>query len=176
MSFFPIRSNDVLKMAAKFLFQQAQILLTLCLESNLTIATAESCTGGMICGALTSLPGSSAVVECGFVTYSNKSKIQMLGVPSVLIDKFGSVSSEVCRFMAEGAVANSRADIGVSCTGIAGPGGGTESKPVGLVYIAFARKNSQTKVSQNFFYGARSSIRDETVNASIDFVISNIQK
>ena len=90
MSFLFVRNNDVLKMTAKFLFQQAQILLTLCLESNLTIATAESCTGGLICGALTSLPGSSAVVECGFVTYSNESKVKILGVPSILIDKFGS--------------------------------------------------------------------------------------
>src|SRR5262245_14878681 len=109
-------------------------------SAGLKIATAESCTGGLVAGALTEIAGSSDVVERGFVTYSNQAKCDLLGVTIEMLIAHGAVSEEVARAMAEGAVANSGADVAVSVTGIAGPGGGTATKPVGLVHIACARK------------------------------------
>src|SRR4051812_10935585 len=100
------------------------------------LASAESCTGGLIASALTAIPGSSDVVERGFVVYSNRAKTELLDVPVEIISEYGAVSAEVARAMADGALANSAADVAVSCTGVAGPGGGTEAKPVGLVYLA----------------------------------------
>jgi len=105
------------------------------------IATAESCTGGLVSAALTSVPGSSDVFDRGFVTYTNTAKSEMLGVPAWLIEKHGAVSEEVARAMAGGALAHSNATIAVSITGIAGPGGGTEDKPVGLVHFAAERRD-----------------------------------
>lgn len=106
-----------------------------------TIATAESCTGGLIAGLLTSVPGSSDVFDAGFVTYSNAAKTRMIGVPAELIERFGAVSVEVAGAMAMGAVTNSGADIAVSVTGVAGPGGGTALKPVGLVHVSTFRRS-----------------------------------
>lgn len=110
-------------------------------RARLKIATAESCTGGLVAALLTEIPGSSSVVDRGFVTYSNKAKEEMLGVPGDVLADFGAVSEPVARMMAEGAMANSRANIAVSITGVAGPGGGTPMKPVGTVHIACAREN-----------------------------------
>ncbi|AXE64431.1 CinA domain-containing protein [Hyphomonas polymorpha PS728] len=110
-------------------------------RARLKIATAESCTGGLVAALLTEIPGSSTVVERGFVTYSNKAKEEMLGVPGDVLADFGAVSEPVARMMAEGALANSRANIAVSITGVAGPGGGTRMKPVGTVHLACAREN-----------------------------------
>ena len=110
-------------------------------RAQLKIATAESCTGGLVAALLTEIPGSSTVVERGFVTYSNKAKEEMLGVPGDVLADFGAVSEPVARMMAEGALANSRANIAVSITGVAGPGGGTRMKPVGTVHLACAREN-----------------------------------
>jgi nicotinamide-nucleotide amidase len=107
---------------------------------GLMIATAESCTAGLIVGTLTEIAGSSAVVERGFVTYSNEAKTEMLGVPAELIARVGAVSHEVAIAMAAGALARSRADLSVSVTGIAGPGGGSADKPVGLVHFGAARR------------------------------------
>jgi nicotinamide-nucleotide amidase len=110
-------------------------------RARLKIATAESCTGGLVAALLTDIAGSSAVFERGFVTYSNKAKEEMLGVPGDVLADFGAVSEPVARMMAEGAMANSRANISVAITGVAGPGGGTRMKPVGTVHIACAREN-----------------------------------
>lgn len=110
-------------------------------RARLKIATAESCTGGLVAALLTEIPGSSSVVDRGFITYSNKAKEEMLGVPGDVLADFGAVSEPVARMMAEGALANSRANIAVSITGVAGPGGGTPMKPVGTVHIACAREN-----------------------------------
>ncbi len=110
-------------------------------RARLKIATAESCTGGLVAALLTEIPGSSTVVERGFVTYSNKAKEEMLGEPGDMLADFGAVSEPVARMMAEGALANSRANIAVSITGVAGPGGGTRMKPVGTVHLACAREN-----------------------------------
>lgn len=110
-------------------------------RARLKIATAESCTGGLVAGLLTEVPGASSVFERGFVTYSNRAKEEILGVPGDMLADFGAVSEPVARVMAEGALAASRANIAVSITGVAGPGGGTRLKPVGTVHIACAREN-----------------------------------
>ena len=115
------------------------------------IATAESCTGGLLAGLLTAVPGSSEVLERGFVTYSNAAKVEMLAVDGTTLERHGAVSAEVAAEMARGALARSRADLAVSITGIAGPGGGSEAKPVGLVHFALARRpNGIVTVEQRF--------------------------
>src|SRR3984957_20914030 len=126
-------------MFAAALLAQAEKLLADARAKGLKIATAESCTGGLIAGLLTEIPGSSDVVERGFVTYSNAAKEDLLDVPPDLIRQYGAVSEPVARAMAEGALKHSLAHLAVAVTGIAGPGGGTAEKPVGLVYIAAAR-------------------------------------
>jgi nicotinamide-nucleotide amidase len=125
------------------LIEQATALLELCRRKGLTIATAESCTGGLVAAALTEIPGSSDVVERGFVTYSNEAKQAMLGVPAATLKNFGAVSRETAEAMAAGALANSPADLAVSITGIAGPGGGSAEKPVGLVHFAAASRRGR---------------------------------
>jgi nicotinamide-nucleotide amidase len=125
------------------LVDEAATLLDLLRARELKLATAESCTGGLIAAILTEVPGSSDVFERGFVTYSNEAKAEMLGVPAALIKEHGAVSEEVARAMAEGALRNSRTDIAVSVTGVAGPGGGSAEKPVGLVHLAAARRGRE---------------------------------
>ena len=142
-------------------------LLMSCREKHLKLATAESCTGGLILGLLTDIDGSSDVVECGFVTYTNEAKCQMLDVPVELFERVGAVSEEVARAMAEGAVSRSLAQLAASATGIAGPGGGTETKPVGLVHIAVARAGHETLHESHVFLGDRQSVREHTVMAAI---------
>jgi nicotinamide-nucleotide amidase len=121
----------------------ARVLLDLCRARKLTIATAESCTGGLVAAMLTEIPGSSDVLERGFVTYSNAAKKAMLGVPGAILEEFGAVSRETAEAMAHGALAHSPADLAVSITGIAGPGGGTPEKPVGLVHFAAAARSGR---------------------------------
>ena len=116
-------------------------LLDLCKAKKLMVATAESCTGGLVAGALTDIAGSSAVVDRGFVTYTNEAKQQMLGVPHETLNKFGAVSRETAEAMARGALGHANADLAVAITGIAGPGGGSADKPVGLVHFAAASRN-----------------------------------
>ena len=123
------------------LLMSARLLLADAEERRLKIATAESCTGGLVAALLTEIPGSSSVFERGFVTYSNRAKQEMLGVPGDLIADCGAVSEPVARAMAEGALREAHANIAVAITGVAGPGGGTAMKPVGLVHLAAAREN-----------------------------------
>jgi nicotinamide-nucleotide amidase len=125
------------------LVAEAASLLDACRAGGLKLAAAESCTGGLIAAILTEVPGSSDVFERGFVTYSNEAKIEMLGVPAEVIAQHGAVSEAVARAMAEGALVHSRADIAISVTGVAGPGGGTDAKPVGLVHFGAARRASR---------------------------------
>ena len=127
------------------------------------IATAESCTGGLIAGFLTDVPGSSAVLERGFVTYSNAAKTEMIGVPAGLIATHGAVSEDVARAMAEGALAHSQAHVAVAVTGIAGPGGGSADKPVGLVHFGLASKSGIVHCAKRFGDLGRRQIRLETV-------------
>lgn len=127
---------------------------------GMMIATAESCTGGMVSGAITDVPGASAVFERGFVTYSNEAKSDLLGVAPDLIRRFGAVSREVAIAMAAGALSNSRADVAVSVTGIAGPTGGSTAKPVGLVWFALAARSEGVRVEQRVFSaGDRAFVR-----------------
>ncbi len=119
----------------------ARLLIDECQERRLRIVTAESCTGGLVSAALTSVAGSSAVFERGLITYSNRAKQEMLGIAGDLVADYGAVSEPVARMMAEGALENSNAHISVAITGVAGPNGGTELKPVGLVHFATARTN-----------------------------------
>jgi nicotinamide-nucleotide amidase len=118
----------------------AAALLDLCKSKKLMVATAESCTGGLVAGALTDIAGSSAVVDRGFVTYTNDAKHQMLGVPTATIERHGAVSRETAEAMVRGTLGHASADLAVSVTGIAGPGGGTVDKPVGLVHFAAASR------------------------------------
>ena len=138
---------------------------------KLRVATAESCTGGLIAGLLTEIPGSSDVLERGFVTYSNKAKEEMLGVPQALIRDHGAVSEVVARAMAEGALANSSAQLAVAVTGIAGPGGGTKLKPVGLVHVAAHRKGGATLHEEHRFGDiGRTQVRLRTVEAALELL------
>lgn len=134
----------VASMVSPDLLQLTQNLLARAREGRLRIASAESCTGGLVAALLTEIPGASDVFERGFVTYSNEAKTNMLGVAEGLIAQHGAVSEAVARAMAEGALSRSRADVAVAITGIAGPGGGTAEKPVGLVHIAAARRSCET--------------------------------
>jgi nicotinamide-nucleotide amidase len=125
--------------------ERATVLIRAYTERGLKIATAESCTGGLVAALLTEIPGSSAVVERGYVTYSNEAKSEMIGVPTGLIAAHGAVSEPVARAMADGALSRSKADVAVAITGIAGPGGATATKPVGLVHFGVARKDAPTR-------------------------------
>lgn len=145
-------------------------VLRLCETRKLMIATAESCTGGLVAAALTAVAGSSAVVERGFVTYSNDAKVEMLGVPMPLIDAHGAVSEPVARAMAEGAIAHSHADLAVAITGIAGPGGGSADKPVGLVHFAAARRDGATIARHHVFSGDRDRVRSQAVATALDLL------
>lgn len=153
------------------LIDQATDLLGELRRRQLKLATAESCTGGLIAGLLTEIPGSSDVVERGFVTYSNEAKAEMIGVPMELIRAQGAVSAEVARAMASGALLASRADIAVAVTGVAGPGGGSAAKPVGLVHLAAARRNGKTLHHETRFGDpGRSAIRIATVREAMQLI------
>ncbi len=142
------------------LLQMAKELLAALRDKNLRIATAESCTGGLVAGVLTEIAGSSDVFERGFVTYSNASKIELLAVGRDVLDRHGAVSAAVAIAMADGAVKHAHADIAVSVTGIAGPDGGTAAKPVGLVYLAVARSGAAAEAHRcNFGAIGRNAIR-----------------
>jgi len=129
----------------------ARLLIDEARERSLRIVTAESCTGGLVAGAICSISGASDVFERGFVTYSNRAKQELLGVPGDLIADLGAVSEGVARMMAEGALENSNAHVSVAITGVAGPGGGTRLKPVGTVHIATARANQALMHREEFF-------------------------
>lgn len=139
------------------------------IESNLTISTAESCTGGLIASKLVSYPGISAVFKEGFITYSNEAKMNILGVKKETLDKYSEVSEEVAKEMAEGACRVSGADIGVATTGIAGPSGGTADKPVGLVYICVYYKGNYNVIKSNYT-GTRDAIRERASINAIELV------
>jgi len=151
-------------MFSQTLLVSSQQVLAQARARRITIATAESCTGGLIAGLLTEIAGSSDVFERGFVTYSNAAKQQSLGVPEALLVAHGAVSEA----MAEGALAHSLAEVSVAVTGIAGPGGGTAEKPVGLVHLAAARKNGEI-LHREYRFGdiGRSEVRLATVEAAL---------
>jgi nicotinamide-nucleotide amidase len=148
----------------------AEALLQACREARLMIATAESCTGGLIAATLTAIASSSDVVERGFATYSNAAKTEMLGVPAELIARHGAVSEEVARAMAQGALARSPADLAVSVTGIAGPGGGSGEKPVGLVWIGCLRRGRAPTTLRRIFPGDRTEVRRASVALALQLL------
>lgn len=153
------------------LIRSAEALLTTLRARKLMVATAESCTGGLIAGVLTEIAGSSDVVERGFVTYSNEAKTELIGVPAEMIAAHGAVSKEVALAMAAGALAHSRADISVAVTGVAGPGGGTAAKPVGLVHLA-AERRGRPPVHRACRFGdiGRHGIRMATIAVAFEMV------
>jgi nicotinamide-nucleotide amidase len=139
-------------------------VLDACRARRLKVASAESCTGGLVAGALTEIPGSSDVFDLGFVTYSNAAKQRMLGVAAVILERHGAVSRQTAEAMAEGALAVSKADLAVAVTGIAGPGGGSPNKPVGLVHLAAAARDGE-RLHREKRYGdiGRSEVRQAAV-------------
>ena len=153
------------------LFTRADRLIALYCSRGLRLATAESCTGGLVAALLTEIAGSSAVVERGFVTYSNAAKEELLGVAPALLAAHGAVSAEVAGAMARGALAHSQADVAVAITGIAGPGGGTPEKPVGLVHFATAGKTGGVLAREQRFGGlGRAGIRRAAVVVALDLL------
>ena len=149
----------------------ATMLLEHCREANFKIATAESCTGGLISAALTEIAGSSDVFDRGFVTYSNEAKMQMLDVSAASLDRFGAVSEAVAKEMAYGALVNSMADVCVAVTGVAGPDGGTDDKPVGTVWIAVATQGQPPHAKcMNFGDLGRDKVRIETVKSALNMM------
>ena len=144
-------------------------LLETCREAGLMIATVESCTGGMVAGSLTEIAGSSAVVDRGFVTYTNEAKNELVGVPKELFPQVGAVSEKVARAMADGGLSHSRADIAVGITGVAGPCQ-SENKPAGLVHICAARKGGDALHERCMFNGDRSAVRKASVLKAFELV------
>ncbi len=151
---------------------QAAGLLAACRAAGLRVACAESCTGGLVAAAITEIPGSSDVFERGFVTYSNLAKVEMLGVSESTLHAFGAVSRDVALEMAQGALARSKADLAVAVTGIAGPGGGSEEKPVGLVHFGCAARNGEARhVERRFGALARAEIRAAAVEQALALLL-----
>ena len=151
-------------MTSASLRSEAKRVLMRCRERSLHIATAESCTGGLVAAALTEIAGSSDVVDCGFVTYSNDAKQALLGVPAKTLKRHGAVSAETAIAMAAGALKHSQADLAVAITGIAGPGGGSKQKPVGLVHFAAASRDGR-RIARKRLYGkiGRHRVRQRSV-------------
>ena len=152
------------------LTRKARAVLEACRGARLMLATAESCTGGMIAAALTDIAGSSDVVERGFVTYSNAAKSELLGVPAELIAAHGAVSAEVAEAMVEGALGHAPVDLAVSVTGVAGPGGATATKPVGLVYFGIMRRGRACRSERQVFAGDRTQIRRAATIYALDLL------
>lgn len=155
--------------------EKAARLLDICRARGSRIATAESCTGGLVAGLLTELPGSSDVVERGFVTYSNEAKQECLGVSAALLQQYGAVSEPVARAMAEGALVHSRTDLAVSVTGVAGPGGGSAAKPVGLVHLGVSRAGGIT-LHREYRFGdiGRGEVRMKAVEAALALLLESL--
>jgi nicotinamide-nucleotide amidase len=150
----------------------AERVLHACRKRRLKLVTAESCTGGLVAATLTAIAGSSDVVERAFVTYANEAKREMLGVPWDALMGYGAVSDPVARAMASGALSRSDADLAVSVTGIAGPGGGSAEKPVGLVYLAVVRSGGEPIAERHVFPGDRDSIRRLSVLTALTMLAS----
>jgi nicotinamide-nucleotide amidase len=149
----------------------ATAVLEACRAKKLRLATAESCTGGMVAAALTDIAGSSDVVERGLVTYSNDAKSELLGIPPTVIKQHGAVSAEVAGAMATGALAPAPVDLAVGITGIAGPGGGSPEKPVGLVWFGLAARDAQAKTESHIFRGDRAAVRIAATRRALELLL-----
>lgn len=151
----------------------AERVLAACRARGWTLATAESCTGGLVAAALTEIAGSSDVFDRGFVTYSNAAKMEMLGVPEATLERFGAVSRQTAEAMAEGALERANVDLAVSITGVAGPGGGSAAKPVGLVHLAAVVRNRLAREERTMRYGdiGRGEIRRRSVIEAVGMLL-----
>ena len=158
------------------LLDQAETLLDRARTAGVMIATAESCTGGLVSGLLTEIPGSSDIVDRGFVTYSNLSKEEMLGVPRSLLETHGAVSEEVVLAMARGALAHSNGDVSISVSGVAGPDGGTAEKPVGTVWIGWGLGEGVAEAQHFLFPGDRDEVRNRSMLAAIEGLIERLDR
>jgi len=154
----------------------AQAVLDACRARNWKLASAESCTGGLVVGALTAIGGSSDVVERGFVTYSNEAKSELLGVAPEIIAEHGAVSAETAAAMAQGALARAPVDLVVSVTGIAGPGGATPTKPVGLVLFGLARRDGICRTERRVFPGDRTAVRQAALEMALQLLDTEAQR
>jgi nicotinamide-nucleotide amidase len=154
------------------LHRLAQAVLAACRGKGLTLATAESCTGGMVAAALTDVAGSSDVVERGFVTYSNAAKSALLAVPPALIAAYGAVSQEVAAAMAAGALQHAPVDLAIAVTGIAGPGGGSAAKPVGLVWFGSVRRGGAVATESHVFPGDRTAVRLAATERALELLLA----
>jgi nicotinamide-nucleotide amidase len=153
-------------------YEKAITLLVKAKQRGLWLATAESCTGGLVSAAITDIPGSSEIFDRGFVTYSNAAKREMLGVPDETLAAHGAVSAETASAMALGALAHAQADVAVAVTGVAGPGGGSAEKPVGLVHFACARRGGRVvEVERRFGPLSRAEIREASVAQALDLLL-----
>ena len=153
------------------LIEKSKLLIQICQSSSLTIATAESCTGGLLSACITEIPGSSSVFQGGFVPYSNYAKVTTLSVSAELIKKVGAVSEEVACAMAIGALNRAETDLAVSITGVAGPGGGTNLKPVGLVHFGIATKHIAPHNEKHVFPGDRYNVRLQAVEMALELLL-----
>ncbi len=159
-------------MFSQEIINRAESLITSCRATGLTIATAESCTGGLLAALLTATPGSSEVFDRGFVTYSNAAKIECLGASPKILERFGAVSREAALAMAAGALAHSNAAIALSITGIAGPGGGTPQKPVGLVHFGLAKRSGAVTAAECRFGDlGRDAVRSAAIATALDLLV-----
>jgi nicotinamide-nucleotide amidase len=156
------------------LLAEAEALLATCRARSIMLATAESCTGGLIAATLTAIAGASDVVDRGFITYTNEAKHELVGVPMGLIQTDGAISETVARAMAEGALARSRATIAVSVTGIAGPGGGTAEKPVGLVWFGLVKKGQPAISERRLLPGDRTGVRAAAVRHAFAMIRAQV--
>ena len=154
--------------------ERARGVLERCRGAGVRLAVAEACTGGLIAASLTAVPGSSAVLERGLVPYSNESKEELLGVPRELFVAHGAVSAEVVRAMAEGLLARAPVELALAETGIAGPGGGTPTKPVGLVFLAVARRGAPTVVERHVFPGGRGAVRHGASARGLELILEQL--
>lgn len=161
-------------MSNKSLTARAEAVSEAAKRAGVKVALAESCTGGLVTKLLTDLPGSSAVVDCAFVTYSNEAKSELLGIDPALIERNGAVSEPVARAMAEGALARTHAAVTVGVTGIAGPTGGSKDKPVGLVHFGTAARAGETRAAHEVFDGDREAIRDAAAGYALDLILERL--
>ena len=162
-------------MFAASLLEKAELLIGQCRAQNLTLVTAESCTGGLVAGLLTAIPGASDVFDRGFVTYSNRAKEDCLGVSAAILATSGAVSAQTARAMAEGALAHAQAQIALAVTGIVGPGGGSPAKPVGLVYFGCGSRDAMMIVERRFGDIGRTEVRLAAVAAALDLLCKTVE-
>jgi nicotinamide-nucleotide amidase len=156
------------------LLSNAKLFLQYCGNKQIKFVTAESCTGGLLSALITEIPGSSKIFERGFVTYSNEAKNELLDVNKLALDRYGAVSQEIAIDMARGAIKNSKANFAVAITGVAGPDGGSKTKPVGLVFIALKYIDYEI-VTKNLFSGSRNEIRSASLNKAIELCIETLK-